>query len=87
MKNKQFQLDIITSQRAIYHGMVYSLVVSSELGYMGILANHAPLIANLIPGKISFKEDPSGNFRQIDSKGKGFVEVIKNNVTILLDKS
>jgi len=85
--DKQFQLDIITSERAIYHGIVSSLVVSSALGYMGILANHAALIANLIPGKLFFKEGPSENFKQIDSKVKGFIEVIKNNVTILLDES
>ncbi|MFH1245275.1 MAG: F0F1 ATP synthase subunit epsilon [Candidatus Omnitrophota bacterium] len=83
--DKQFQFDIITSQRTIYHGMVSTLVVPGESGCMGILANHAALITNIRPGKILFKEEPAGDFKSIDSPEKGFIEIKKNNVTVLLD--
>ncbi len=82
--DKLFQVNIITAQKNLFKGKVSSLIVPAEFGYLGVLANHAPLIANLAPGKIMIKED-SGRQSVIDSKGKGCLEVLKNNVTILLD--
>jgi len=68
----------------VYEGRVSSLIAPGELGYLGVLANHAALITNLIPGKISFR-DGSNKLTTIDSKGKGFLEVLNNNATLLLD--
>jgi len=79
-----FQLSIETPERVVYNGEVSSLIVPAQEGYWGVLADHAPLIANLIPGKISIKES-SGRQLNLDSASKGVVEVIKNHVTILLD--
>ncbi len=81
---KFFQVSITTLEKAVYKGEISSLIAPGELGYLGILADHAALITNLIPGKISFK-DNSGNFTIINSKGKGFLEVLNNNLTLLLD--
>ena len=81
---KLFQVNIITPEKAVYEGRVSSLIAPGELGYLGVLANHAPLITNLVPGKISFRDD-SEKLTTIDSQGKGFLEVLNNNVTLLLD--
>jgi len=81
-----FSLDIKTAQEKIFEGNVSSLVVPAALGYLGVLANHAPLAANLKPGNITFK-DASGLERKIVNKGKGFFEVVKNKATILLDSA
>lgn len=80
---KLFNLSIVTPDKTLYEGMVSSLVAPSRLGYLGVLADHAPLIAALKPGKISFKE-ASKEQKVFDSKDGGFLEVMKNNVTILL---
>ena len=83
---KLFTINIITPDSSLYHGEVSSLVAPGEIGYLGILANHAPLITNLVPGKIVIKKE--GNSPHIiNSKAKGFLEVVKNNVTILLDSA
>lgn len=79
-----FNAQIITADKRIFEGEISSLVVPSELGYLGVLADHAPLIANLRPGKITFR-DNSGFEKEIINKGKGFIEVIRNKATILLD--
>lgn len=81
---KVFKVNISTTDKNIFEGEVSSLIVPGELGYLGILANHAPLISTLIPGKISFK-DKRGKADTILSKGKGFLEVLENKVTLLLD--
>lgn len=80
---KLFSLSIITPDKTVYEGKVSSLVAPSTLGYLGVLADHAPLIATLAAGKIILKEEPGGQ-RVFNSKGAGLLEIMKNNVTILL---
>lgn len=80
---KTFSLSIVAPDKVLAEKKCVSLVVPSELGYMGILANHAPLVANLAKGKITLK-DGSGNTEELSSPGKGFIEVLNNEVVIIL---
>ena len=84
--SKLFNLSIISPEKIIYSGEISSLIVPAQLGYLGVLADHAPLIANLTPGKISFR-DVSHKLNVIDSKSNGILEVLKNNASILLDST
>ena len=79
-----FQLRVISSERTIFQGEVTSLIVPAEGGYLGVLAHHAPLVANLIPGKIILK-DADGQEQNFRSEGKGFFEVVRNTATLLVD--
>ncbi len=78
-----FFLSIVTTEKIVYEGRVVSLVAPAQLGYLGILANHTPFIANTVSGKIIIKQ-ASGETLTIQSQGKGFLEVLKNQVTLLL---
>jgi F-type H+-transporting ATPase subunit epsilon len=80
---KTFQFGIYSSDKTIYEGEVASLVAPSESGYLGILAFHAPVVAKLKPGVITFK-DSAGVAKAIEIKQTGYLEVLRNNVTILL---
>jgi len=82
---KLFKVNIITPEKTVYAGEVISLIAPGELGYLGILANHAPLITNLVAGKIILK-DNTGNPTTINSPGKGFLEVRENNANLILDR-
>ncbi len=84
MAHKLFKVDIVTPEKTIYSGTGLSLVVPSESGYLGILADHAPLIANLVSGRITLKKY-SGEVQSIEVKDKGFIEVLENRVNLLLD--
>lgn len=79
-----FNINILTREKTIYSGPTSSLVAPGELGYLGILSNHAPLVTTLVPGNIILKE-LSGQVVTFKSKGKGFLHVLKNDVTVLLD--
>ncbi|MDD5085666.1 MAG: hypothetical protein PHE61_06460 [Candidatus Omnitrophica bacterium] len=79
-----FRARIITPSETVFHGMVSSIIVPAETGYLGVLANHAPLAANIVSGKITLRED-SGKTAIFYSKGEGFLEVLENNATLLLD--
>jgi len=78
-----FRLTIITPEKTIYDSEAISLVAPGEVGYLGILFNHAPLITNLVPGKLEVT-NPSGVKNTMHLDG-GFMEVFKNSVTILAD--
>jgi F-type H+-transporting ATPase subunit epsilon len=80
-----FQVEILTHDELVYEGRATSLVAPGELGYFGVLKNHAPFISGLRPGKMTIKKD-DGSVAVFNSCGKGFFEVEKNRATILLDE-
>ena len=80
---KTFQVGIYSSDKIIYEGQAISLIVPSVSGFLGILADHAPLVAKLSGGKITIRTR-QGNTSVIDSRSSGFLEVLKNQVTLLL---
>ncbi len=84
MMHKLFKVDIITPEKTIYSGTGFSLVVPSESGYLGILADHAPLVANIVPGRITLKKN-AAEVLDVRVKNKGLIEVLENRVNLLLD--
>ena len=76
-------LRIITQEGAAIDDDAVSVVAPGELGYLGILRNHAPLVTTLKPGKLTWRR-PSGEqlARRI---GEGLLEVVRNTVTVLTD--
>lgn len=80
---RSFDLSITTQEKTLYHGRASSLIAPSSLGYLGVWADHAPLIAMLTNGRIILKEDPNEQ-KVFESKAGGVLEVMANNVTILL---
>lgn len=81
--DKVFNLAIITREKTLYEGKASSLVAPCEFGFLGVLADHAPLVANVVSGKIVLKKD-TGEPLTFYSKGKGFLEVMENSVTLVL---
>ncbi len=80
---KLFKVSIVTPERLVWEGEVESLVAPSALGYLGVLANHAPLLSALGKGKLSLK---MSNQETIQYKLEGgFMEVLNNQVTFLAD--
>jgi len=62
---------------------VISLQVRASDGRLGVLHNHAPLIASLIPGRLVCR-DGQGK-EKVLAVGEGFLEVLKNQVKVLCD--
>ena len=83
---KPFHVNILTPEKNIFEGEIVSLIVPAALGYLGILADHAPLAASLKAGKIIFRGN-TGEQTVLYSKDRGFLEVAKNKVTVLLDSA
>lgn len=81
-----FFISIKTPQKTVYEGRIQSLVAPGIMGYLGVLANHAPFITSLVPGRITLRDD-GGKALNFASAGSGILEVLKNNATLLLDSA
>lgn len=81
---KPYKLSIITPDKKIFEDEVVSLVAPSELGYLGVLANHAPLITTLVKGNIIIR-GKNESLTTFKSDG-GFLEVRDNQAAIVLEK-
>jgi len=82
MAEKSFQLEVITPDRVVFSDAgVVSVVLPGIEGYLGVLANHAPLMTELEIGRVDLRR-ADGTKDQMAVAG-GFVEVFENKVTLL----
>jgi F-type H+-transporting ATPase subunit epsilon len=87
---EMFHLSLLTPERSFLEAEVTSIVAPGSEGYLGVLANHAPLITALAPGKLTIKmaEGPGadrGAGEVVYAISGGFLEVSDNKATILAD--
>ena len=80
---KQFRLQVYTQEKQVFDDSVTSIIVPAEDGYLGVLADHAPLITTLGDGTLTIKKDAVE--REMHVTG-GFLEVVGNLATILTDQ-
>lgn len=83
MADPTFILSILTPSREEFVGQVSSLVAPGVLGYLGILAHHAPLITPLAAGNLEVRF-PDGRTAVYYVSG-GFLEVSRNKAIVLAD--
>jgi F-type H+-transporting ATPase subunit epsilon len=76
-----YSLTIVTPEEIFFEQEVASLIAPGSEGYLGVLTDHAPLITALVPGKVTVKEESGKELTY--AIGGGFLEVFKNQVTIL----
>ncbi len=79
-----FHASVILPDKVVYDNDASSLVVPAYNGYLGVLAHHAPLVANLKPGKITLRST-TGETTAFDLKSHGILEFSDNKAMILLD--
>lgn len=83
MADNTFMLEIVTPEEILYKEEVQFMVAPAVEGELGILKNHAPLVAALKIGVLRY-QDPAGNEFQIAISG-GFVEVVDNVARVLAE--
>ena len=78
-----FQVSIVTQEKVLLETEVSSLQLPGGLGYLGVLANHAPLLTTISEGTLTLTM-PDNSRRTYHVEG-GFMEVADNKATILPD--
>ena len=78
-----FETRVLTAEKNVYTGSARSMVAPGVEGYLGILANHAPLVTALTFGVINIEEE--GGRKTRFAVSGGVLEVSQNQVLILGD--
>lgn len=76
-------VEILTPEKKLYSGDVYGVQLPGIEGKFEILVKHAPLVAALGKGIIKILKDKN-TFEHYTIES-GFVEVLNNKVTVLVE--
>ena len=77
-------LQIVTAEKTVYNDQGDIVTAPGELGEMGILPQHAPLLSTLNPGELRYRR---GGTEESLVIGGGFIEVLNNKVIVLADSA
>lgn len=79
------KLNILTPEGSVYSGEAYGVQMPGVSGSFEVLDKHAPLIAALSEGKLKVLQDSLQGATTLYEIQGGFVEVLNNNVTVLVE--
>jgi F-type H+-transporting ATPase subunit epsilon len=77
-------LEILTPEKKLFSGNVYGVQLPGISGLFEVLDRHAPLVSALKAGRLKVLKDKNNHVSFFDIQS-GFVEVINNNVTVLVE--
>lgn len=77
------QVDIVSAEEEVFSGEAEMVIAPAELGAVGIMPGHAPLIARLRPGEVRLRTE--GQEDQFYFVSGGVLEVQPRVVTVLSD--
>lgn len=79
----EFTLEVATPEREILKVHVTEAQIPAANGYIGVLAEHSPLLSDLGTGELSYVHD--GGARHSVFVSGGWVEVLPRHVRVLAD--
>ena len=82
MTDGKLHLKVLTPTRSVVDAEVDMVTIPGALGALGILPGHAPLLAALRIGELTYRVGSREDHLAIH---KGFAEVAANEVTVLAD--
>ena len=77
-------LEILTPEKKVFSGDVYGVQLPGITGSFEVLDRHAPLVSALKNGRLKILKDKNNHLAFFDIQS-GFVEVINNNVSVLVE--
>jgi F-type H+-transporting ATPase subunit epsilon len=78
-------VEVLTPEGEVWGGEVRQVSTRTEVGEIGILANHAPLLAALKPGELRLRVSDSDVKRYVQSHG--WLQVFGNCARVLLEEA
>ena len=80
---ESYQLTIVTPERTVYSQAITSLIAPGLDGYFGVLAHHAPMLAQLGVGRLAV--ELADGSQDVMAVAGGFLEVGPGGATLLAD--
>ena len=83
MARSPFPVEVLTPEGQVFEGEVEMLSTRTEVGEIGVLANHTPLLAMLQPSdlRLHISEHEVKHFAQ----GEGYLQVHGNHALVLVE--
>jgi F-type H+-transporting ATPase subunit epsilon len=82
---KPFRVDVVSPETTVWSGEATFVVARTPDGEIGIMADHEPLLASLVTSAVTV-EGVDGSRTTIGVHG-GFLQVLRNQVTLLTDRA
>ena len=83
MARTKFPVEVLTPEGAVFSDEVEMLSTRTSVGSIGILANHAPLMAILEPTELRLYKSDSDVVRF--AQGEGYLQVADNRALVLVE--
>ena len=78
-----FKLDVLAAEKPFYSGECISLVIPTNDGQYGVMANHSNMIAAIVPGEMRFTA--ADGTKTVAAVSAGMIKVENNTVMVLVD--
>jgi F-type H+-transporting ATPase subunit epsilon len=81
----KFEVEVLTPEGEVFSGEVQQVSTRTAVGEIGILANHAPLLAALRPAELRLHVDGSETKRY--AQAHGWLQVFGNHARLLVEEA
>ena len=80
-----FEVEVLTPEGEVFNGEVHQVSTRTAVGEIGILANHAPLLAALRPTELRLHLSDSETQRY--AQAHGWLQVFGNQARLLIEEA
>ena len=85
MARNKFPVEVLTPEGKVFDDEVEMVSTRTGVGSIGVLANHAPLMAMLEPTELRLYRSESDIVRL--AQGEGYMQVVDNSALILVEEA
>ena len=89
MARSTFPVEVLTPEGQVFEGEVEMISTRTGTGSLGVLANHAPLMAMLLPTELklytSGSENPASAEVERFAQGEGYLQVVDNSALLIVE--
>ena len=89
----KIRVEVLTPEGQVFDGEVAMVSTRTKTGSLGILANHAPLMAMLDPAELALYDDKQDGLNANRSnatrfaQAEGYLQVAENHVLVLVEEA
>lgn len=85
MARSKFPVEVLTPEGQVFDDEVEMVSTRTGMGSIGVLANHAPLMAILDPTELRLYRSDSDVVRF--AQGEGYLQVVDNSALVLVEEA
>jgi F-type H+-transporting ATPase subunit epsilon len=85
MARTSFPVEVLTPEGKVFEDEVEMVSTRTTVGSIGVLANHAPLMAILEPTELRLYKSDSDVVRF--AQGEGYLQVVDNSALVLVEEA